>query len=196
MFRTVQEFASPGAAFPGYPHPPFPTPVPSPDGDVPTIHSLEGSWRARYGPALPSSRETGSAAAPGHGFPPGIANTAPAPGGGGGGGRRPGGVGVPERNFWVTFCPGRGRAPSPAPPPMAIATTVQCMGRSREDPAPGRLSPAPPGNRREDRSRARLTPDIRPGTVPALVGAGERRGALWAGWDEGQIRSVRLESMQ
>mgnify|MGYP001347488234 CR=1 FL=1 len=41
------------------------------------------------------------------------------------------GWGVSERNFWVTFCPGRGFPPPRSPPPVAIATTVHCTGRSR-----------------------------------------------------------------
>ena len=118
MFHTSRGFASREAAFPRYRHV-----LPPPGAGAlrrnvrgPTCGTGEIPGSNRVRAHTPLSRETGARGAPGHGFPLGIALTAPAPRGGGGG-RRPGGVGMPERNFWVTFCPGRGRAPSPVPSP-------------------------------------------------------------------------------
>ncbi len=84
------------------------------------------------------SRWPQSGAHQGHGFPPGIAMTAPAQGGGGGG-RRPGGVGAMRNVDLRELETGEGVSPSPsAPPPMAIATTVHCMKtRPRKRPSQG-----------------------------------------------------------
>ena len=56
-------------------------PSPPPHGDIPTVHrpgEIPGKNQI-LARSSRSSRETGSAAAPGHGFPPGIALTALAP---------------------------------------------------------------------------------------------------------------------
>ncbi len=99
---------------------------------------------------------------------------------------------MPERNFRVSFCPG-GFLPGPS-----------LIGDSHHGPLsgdrpPGRTGSRPAlsallGNRREGRPGHGSSPAIRPGTVPAPTRVGgwrERSG----GWDEGQILSVRLESI-
>jgi len=112
-----------------------------------------------------------SAPFPGHGFPPGIALTALAPGRGGGGGRRPGGVGLPERDVRVSPC-GEGEPPPRSPPPVAISTTVQCTGTSLEELVPGPLSP--PKNRCQRRSPSTASHRLSPRTAPAPEGRGRR----------------------
>ena len=86
-----------GDPLPG-PHHPWRYPHGPPHGEIP------GSNRVRA--HTPLSRETGARGAPGHGFPLGIALTAPAPRGGGGG-RRPGGVGGAGEAYGYATCEGR-----------------------------------------------------------------------------------------
>jgi hypothetical protein len=63
-------------------------------------------------------RETAASTIPWHGFPLDIATHCPRPLPGAGEERAArAGWGLPERNFRVPFCPGRGRAPSPVPSP-------------------------------------------------------------------------------
>jgi len=102
----------PGIILPGEGRTPSPGPSPpvaiSPRSSVPGQAWKTGFW-------LSPLRETGVRDTPWYGFPPDIAMTAPAPGRG---------RGLPERDFWVSFCPGRGRPPSP----MAISPRSSARG--------------------------------------------------------------------
>jgi len=195
LFHTSRGFASREAAFPRYRHV-----LPPPGAGAlrrnvrgPTCGTGEIPGSNRVRAHTPLSRETGARGAPGHGFPLGIALTAPAPRGGGGG-RRPGGVGATEEAYgYPPAKAGRGggcrrgtfgylfvregdEPPPRSPPPVAIATTVQCTGTSLENRVLALSSPGKP--------------------LPALLLRRGRRGALHGGWDEGRIGPVHLESMQ
>jgi len=78
---------------------------------------------------------------------------------------------VPERNFRVSFCPGRGFPPPRSPPSLAIATTVHCPGIGpREEPDPGQ--PSPPFSE----TGVRAAPGTASLRVSAMTALAPRRG--------------------
>ncbi len=123
LFRIARVFAFPGTAFPGYPHVLLP---PSPRSPPPMAISPRSTVREIPGRT-------------GHGFPPDIAMTAPAPGGGeereaqAGGGCRRGTLG--------DILPGRGAPPRPHP--RGDSHHGPLHGRSRGRTSSGSLPPSP-----------------------------------------------------
>jgi len=119
-------------------------PLPSPDGDIPTVHCTgdPGIEPAVAGSSLPAPPENRCQHHPLARLPTGYRHALPPPPGAGEEREARAGWGLPERIFRLPFCPGRGRAPSPVPSPDGDVPTVQCTGTNLEDPDPGRLSPA------------------------------------------------------
>ena len=192
FFHTIRGGASRETAFPRYRHvlpPPGggalrrnvrgPTcgagetlsPVPTPRGDTPTVHYCTGDpgiEPAVAGPSLPAPpgnrRQHHSLAR----LSTGYRHALPPPQGAGEEAEGRAGWGLPERNFQVPFCPGRGRAPSP-------------RGDTHHGPV-YRDKPGKPGS-------GSLLPRETAASTILAEGAGEERAAR-AGWGGEGERSV------
>ena len=123
--------------------PGIPADCPTPQGDSHPgpVHG-ESPGKSQF--LADSSRSFGKPAStplPGHGFRGGYHHDCPRP-------REGAGWGLPERNCWVTFCPGRGNPPSPVPAPR------------------GRYSHGPLRGEIPEKNRIRLIPGYLPGHCP------------------------------
>ena len=205
FFHTIRGGASRETAFPRYRHvlpPPGggalrrnvrgPTcgagetlsPVPTPRGDTPTVHYCTGDpgiEPAVAGPSLPAPPGNRRQHHPLARLSTGYRHALPPPQGAGEEAEGRAGWGLPERNFRVPFCPGRGRAPSPVPsPPVAISPRSTPRGELREEPDSGQLFPVfpfPPGKPTPLPLPGTVYPGYRPDCPRPREGAGEERAA-------------------
>ncbi len=139
-----------------------------------------------------ASRKPASAP-PWHGFPLGIAMTAPAPGRGRGRSAKRGrGGGCRKRISGCRFVRGGGRPPPRSPPPVAITTTVHRPRRSRERTGRGLIALGSPKNRHQRCFPDTASHQISPRTAPAPGWGRGRRPKAGQGGDAGEERMSSL----